>query len=121
MLFPFLLFLVAAAQEAPTGEYYGSTLVLKMFKVEVWVEVIDNEHVNIRSSLGLDCENEPFFINDDNEVSLGDCFVEAMEEGGQTLKSLTYDFTNDEIHLEVVKDLIVIQVPVSITLKKKET
>jgi len=121
MLFPFLLFLVAAAQEAPTGEYYGSTLVFEMFKVEVWVEVIDNEHVNIRDSLGLKCENELFSIDDNNKVTLGDCFVEAMEEGNQTVKSLTYDTTNDEIHLEVVKNLIIIQVPVSITLKKKET
>lgn len=119
MLFPFLLFLVAAAQEALTGEYYGSTLVLEVFKVEVWVEVIDNEHVNIRDSFGLNCENELFSIDDNNNVTLGDCFVEAMERGNQTVKSLTYDFTNDEIHLELVKNLVLFQVPVSITLKKK--
>ena len=119
MLFPFLLSLLAAAQLEKDKEYYGSTLVLQMISVEVWVKVIDSEHVDIRSSspFDLNCEEEPFSIDDDGQVTLGDCFAESMQEANQTVKSLTYDATNDEIHLDLVKKVFGIEIPVAITLK----
>jgi hypothetical protein len=91
----------------PSGLYTGSkSLFGETINAVVNLKSADALDFAISGDFTLDCKDEPYTVSG-NEVVLsnigiiGDCAHDALTDNGITLKSITYDNSNDKITVSV--------------------